>query len=85
MTDRSLLRRRTPDEALRAIAFEHYESRVAAGRCSECATRWPCWTLRMANTALDTMRDDGRAAGGSSFRGLLPAGATAPLAEDEQR
>lgn len=37
------------------------------------------------DTPLDTVRDDGGAAGGSSFRGLLPAGATAPLAEDEKR
>lgn len=36
-------------------------------------------------TPLDIMRDDGGAAGGSSFRGLLPAGATAPLAEDDKR
>lgn len=36
-------------------------------------------------TPLDTVRDDERAAGGSSFRGLLPAGATPSLAEDEQR
>ncbi len=34
---------------------------------------------------LDTVSDDEGAAGGSSFRGLLPAGATAPLAEDDKR